>query len=165
VLDFGFHCFQNDHMVQLDKDTKAKLKLFKRAKKAERKLKRLGSSASKQQRDSLKRTLAKAYRAFPTDHEKKLTKPLLSLGFESQYQILGYIADFANFQHKLIVEVDGAIHETRKGYDAHRTEVLNSAGWRVMRFSNAMVGSNLSEVLRQIKEVIQPPIPSGCFRW
>jgi very-short-patch-repair endonuclease len=52
-----------------------------------------------------------------------------------------YIADFLCFQHRLIVELDGAPHdgEERKSRDSTRDEWMREQGYRVLRFPNDLV--------------------------
>jgi len=61
-----------------------------------------------------------------------------------------FIVDFYCPHCRLIVEVDGEIHDHQADYDAARTEQLNYFGCRVVRFRNQSVINNLDEVLQQI---------------
>ncbi len=66
-----------------------------------------------------------------------------------------YVADFYCAQKKLIIEIDGGVHNQRgiKEYDRAREEVLKSAGYQIMRFSNQEVKHNLRKVIEIIKVV------------
>jgi very-short-patch-repair endonuclease len=139
--------------MQLDKATRHKLKLFKSAKKAQRKLLRGGHT--KQQRDCFKATLANAYRVFPTAAEAKIAPQLAKLGFVRQLVECGYIADFANLEYKVMVEIDGKVHEHRKGYDANRDRVLRDNGWRIVRFTNARINSDMDGVIFEVKAALR----------
>ena len=75
------------------------------------------------------------------------------------------IVDFAANDPKLVIEVDGETHVGREGRDAARTRFLESKGYRVVRFTNAEVVTNLEGVLARIGEVSaqlrsQPPLPT-----
>ena len=59
--------------------------------------------------------------------------------FMRQIPIDRFFADFVCQSAKLIVELDGAVHEGREDYDAHRTEVLERLGYVVLRFRNERV--------------------------
>src|SRR6478752_3649926 len=59
--------------------------------------------------------------------------------FRRQVPIDRYFADFACWDAKLIVELDGPSHEDRFLYDEARTEVLERCGYRVLRFDNERV--------------------------
>ena len=70
-----------------------------------------------------------------------------------QHIVNGFIADFICIEKKVIIEVDGGIHETteQKEHDKFRTEVLNNNGLLVIRFTNEEVLENPYEVAKKIK--------------
>ncbi len=71
-----------------------------------------------------------------------------------------YIADFYCHEARLVIELDGGIHETRREYDRRRTEVLELMRLRVVRFTNDDVEENLQEVLEKIRQALTlPPFP------
>ncbi len=51
---------------------------------------------------------------------------------------------------KLVIEVDGAIHDSQREQDAARTEHLEQYGYRALRFTNEHVLANLDTVLDAI---------------
>lgn len=57
------------------------------------------------------------------------------------------ITDFYCHESKLIVELDGGIHEDQKEYDELRNYIAKSLGFKVIRFKNEMIIYNLSEVI------------------
>ena len=72
-----------------------------------------------------------------------------------------FIADFYCHEAKLVIEVDGGIHNYQKEEDMTRTEVLNLLGINVIRFKNDEVEKNIEYVLEKIKYVIiKKPISS-----
>ena len=73
--------------------------------------------------------------------------------FRRQHSIGEFILDFYCPQKKLAIELDGAGHFTVSGnlHDAARTEFLNSAGIRVVRFENKLIWSDLDSVLHSIE--------------
>jgi very-short-patch-repair endonuclease len=73
------------------------------------------------------------------------------LQFRQQAPIGPYIADFCDHAAKLIVEVDGAQHGEPKGSDKRRTRWLESQGYRVLRFWNLEVLTNIGGVEIAIK--------------
>ena len=75
----------------------------------------------------------------------------LGTKFRRQHIIDGYVADFVSLSDKLIIEIDGKIHELQKEQDEYRTSVLNQKGFKVIRFSNDEVLHNLDYVLLTIK--------------
>ena len=86
-----------------------------------------------------------------------------------QHPIGRYIADFAVPARKLVIEVDGSQHATAVARDNARTRKLEARGWRVIRFWNSDVTSNLEGVLETIAAEIErtpssprpspPPLP------
>ena len=90
---------------------------------------------------------ARQLRRQSTDDEWKLWavvrgRQLGGFKFRRQVPIDRYFADFACLEAKLIVEIDGSHHQERQVYDAARTEMLESYGWRVIRFHNHEVLTN-----------------------
>ncbi len=80
------------------------------------------------------------------------------LGFRRQVPIRNYIADFACFSAKLIVEVDGESHDfqERQKADQNRDAFFVSEGFQVLRFTNEQVMSNLEGVVEVIRQTAAP---------
>jgi len=70
--------------------------------------------------------------------EKLKGKQIMGLRFRAQHPIDIFIADFYCHSLKLMIEVDGAIHNTRdqKEYDIGREAELENWGIKLVRFSN-----------------------------
>jgi very-short-patch-repair endonuclease len=62
-------------------------------------------------------------------------------------------------QKKLIIEIDGIQHSTRKGLerDQQRDEYLGSEGYRVLRFNNSEVSTNIDGIVDVIYDALQSP--------
>ncbi|QTN19792.1 DUF559 domain-containing protein [Brevundimonas sp. AJA228-03] len=108
------------------------------------------------------------HREFRTDHarelrrtrtfaENKLWQALRGgrLGgqkFRRQYPIGRYFADFACEKLKLVIELDGGIHddEAQRLNDEHRHHEIETLGWSILRFPNEKVTSDLAGVLARI---------------
>lgn len=73
--------------------------------------------------------------------------------FTKQHSIKNYIVDFYCASERLIIELDGEVHNnpTAMEYDDRRTAFLNHLGYEVIRFENKMVFDNLESVLQEIK--------------
>jgi very-short-patch-repair endonuclease len=91
-----------------------------------------------------------------TDAEKLLWQKLRArqLGgakFRRQTPIGPYIVDFVSFEHRLVVEIDGGQHNVSQGrqHDIKRTAWLEAQGFRVLRFWNNQVLTNLEGVLER----------------
>ena len=74
--------------------------------------------------------------------------------FVKQHSIGNYIVDFYLASDKLIIELDGEVHQNpeAEAYDQKRTDYLTSEGFAVIRFENKMVFENLGSVLMEIRE-------------
>jgi very-short-patch-repair endonuclease len=90
------------------------------------------------------------------------------LGFRRQTPIRNYIADFVCFSAKLVVELDGESHdfEERERSDQKRDAFFKSEGFKVLRFTNEQVMSNLEGVVDTIRQTAAcrasglPPSPA-----
>jgi len=69
------------------------------------------------------------------------------LKFSRQMPIAGYFGDFVCRAKRLVVELDGSQHADANAYDAERTSALEAAGYRVIRFWNNDLTSNMYGVL------------------
>jgi len=117
---------------------------------------------------NLLKEFAKRMRNKPTEAESLLWdvlsgKKLDGYKFRRQHIIGDFIVDFICLKYNLIIEVDGLIHQLpeNKTSDAERTKWLTEEGFRVIRFTNDEVLSNLDSVLERIKEQLIAP-PSGA---
>ncbi len=77
-------------------------------------------------------------------------KQLRGLKFRRQHPLRHFILDFYCHAHRLVVEVDGEVHQFQQPYDQARTDWLEQHGFKVLRFDNQVVLKNTAEVLRQI---------------
>ena len=68
-----------------------------------------------------------------------------------------YIVDFYCPSAKLVIELDGAVHDSESAwrYDEHRTALISSLGLKVLRFENRAVMENLDGVLDLVREYIE----------
>jgi very-short-patch-repair endonuclease len=111
-------------------------------------------------------TLAKAQclRREMTIAERKLWSALRNrqLGgakFRRQQPVGPYIADFVSLEHRLIVEADGGQH-AESITDDRRTAFLESKGYRVLRFWNNDILTNLRGVAQVIAAALSTPHPA-----
>nr|WP_318382671.1 DUF559 domain-containing protein [uncultured Enterobacter sp.] len=84
---------------------------------------------------------ARALRRNMTPHEQQLwrllrDRRLAHYKFRRQVPLGRYIVDFACWQARLIVELDGGQHSDNTHYDDARTAWLALHGWHVLRFWN-----------------------------
>lgn len=78
------------------------------------------------------------------------------LKFRRQHPIYKYVADFYCHAVKLVIELDGGIHEAEevKRYDADRENTMKDLGLSVLRFKNEQVIKNTHQVMQIISETI-----------
>ena len=62
-----------------------------------------------------------------------------------------FVADFYCHEERLVIELDGLIHQYRLEEDKDRTEIIKYLGIKVLRFKNEEVINDLSKVLEEIK--------------
>ena len=107
---------------------------------------------------------ARLLRCGSTDAEKALwthlrSRQLDGAKFRRQVEIDGYVVDFLCANHRLIIEVDGGQHTPER--DAQRTAYLESQGFRIIRFWNNEVLTNMEGVWSTIVEALrEPPHPA-----
>ena len=100
---------------------------------------------------------ARALRQQPTETESVLWKYLrckqLGVKFRRQQIIDDYIVDFVCLEKQLIIEADGKYHNTEEQQilDAIREAKLKEAGYRIIRFTNDEVATNIDQVIESIK--------------
>jgi very-short-patch-repair endonuclease len=114
------------------------------------------------------RSRAKDLRQNMTPEEVKLWVQLRELNkqgfhFRRQAPVDGYILDFAEFTHRLIIEVDGSQHGMPEGEarDLRRDKHFNAAGFRVLRFWNIDINTAMDGVMVNILEALANS-PSGA---
>ena len=110
--------------------------------------------------------LARILRNNATPAEKKLwleLREMRSVGvrFRRQHPVWRYIADFYCVDLKLLIEVDGPIHDDKSSQDkdANRTAELERMGITVIRFTNDEVQKDLSVVLEKVHLAISKTPP------
>jgi very-short-patch-repair endonuclease len=102
--------------------------------------------------------LARELRKNETVAEKilwtKLNKnQILGLQFRRQHPINMFIADFFCPKIKLVIEVDGNIHEIpeTKDNDNGRSDIFNDHGLTVIRFTNEQILHEIDSTINEIE--------------
>jgi very-short-patch-repair endonuclease len=75
--------------------------------------------------------------------------------FRRQHPLGPFILDFYCIEQRLVIEVDGPIHNRQAEQDIERTHMLSSLGCLVIRFTNDEIEYNLPEVLARIIQEIR----------
>lgn len=111
---------------------------------------------------------AKGLRRKPTYAEKALWRHLRGdfvepgTHFRRQVPIGPYIADFCCLRHRLIVELDGPVHDTAesRARDEKRDVFLRAQGYQVIRFRNEDVVLRRDMVLEAIQAALSATTPT-----
>jgi len=82
-------------------------------------------------------------------------KKLNRFRFRRQHPIGRYIVDFYCHELKLIIELDGAVHENTKEYDHAREVFIKACGYTVLHFTNDEVEKSIEVVLEKIIRCIE----------
>jgi very-short-patch-repair endonuclease len=105
---------------------------------------------------------SKIKRSEPTRYAVQLAKELYSLGIqitlepEIWYTSCDFYTPDLVVNNKIIIEVDGPLHEDLKikKNDRIRQRALENTGYIVYRFKNREIAESLEDVLRKIKNVL-----------
>lgn len=83
---------------------------------------------------------------------------LVGVKFRRQHPIAHYIADFCCTEGKLVIEIDGGIHDTsyQKQYDRERDRVLQDLGYQVLRLRNDEIDQNMEKVIEKLTSFCSP---------
>ena len=112
------------------------------------------------------RPSVKELRAEATPAERLLwsalrNRQLNGARWRRQHAIDGFVVDFYCTQARLVVEVDGDIHDSQAEEDRQRQRVLERRGLTVLRFRNDAVQADLPSVLARLLEVLGSPSPKS----
>ena len=117
----------------------------------------------------LEKRLQRSLRRNMTDAERLLWKRLRGCQvkgykFRRQHPFNDFILDFVCLEAKLVIEIDGGQHNGST-QDVVRDQVLENAGFRVMRFWNNQVLNEIESVVESIWLELErltpsPPQPS-----
>jgi len=116
--------------------------------------------------------LSRNLRKSQTPWEKKIwarlkNRNLFGIKFKRQVVLGSYIYDFASFEKKLIIELDGSGHQDEAiiERDTEKTNYAVREGYEVLRFWNNEIADNLEGVLEKIflatKKKSTSSVPSG----
>lgn len=104
--------------------------------------------------------IARGVRKEPTNREQILWealrgKKLDGIKFRRQQPVGYFVVDFYNSVYRLVVEVDGRIHESQKEVDHVRQEILEELGLVVLRGRSEIVEKNLPVALNMIRKTVR----------
>ena len=77
-------------------------------------------------------------------------RQLDGLKFRRQHIIQNFIFDFYCPRVKLVIEIDGPVHDVQEEYDQEREKILQELGYQMVRFKNSEVERNIDLVVARI---------------
>jgi len=83
--------------------------------------------------------------------ERLRDRRLMGHKFRRQHSVGGYIVDFICPDARLVIEIDGAVHDGQEEADRLREAHLRSHGLRVIRFRNDEIADSLDALLERIQ--------------
>jgi very-short-patch-repair endonuclease len=99
---------------------------------------------------------ARSFRREPTKSEAlmwaALRRNALGVNFRRQHVIGPFVADFACVARRLVVEVDGPVHDTQRERDAERQAFIEAQGYSFFRVTAGEVGQELEAVLTRLRD-------------
>ena len=103
--------------------------------------------------------IRQSLRAKPTKAEEILWQHLrrnqLGYKFRRQFSINSVVVDFCSEQLKLVIEIDGWTHDFEKTQlkDARKQKMLESNGYKVIRYTNEQVYGDIGVIIDEIKRI------------
>jgi very-short-patch-repair endonuclease len=99
-----------------------------------------------------------------TPSEKELWRLLRDIPgahFRKQVAIDNRVFDFAEYSARLLIELDGVVHEEPEvaAFDEIKQEAAEAAGFRVLRFTNSEVSMRPEWVVEQVSLCLKAPHP------
>jgi len=92
--------------------------------------------------------------------DKLKGKQILGLRFRRQHPIDIFIADFYCHEARLVIEIDGDIHNYSIEFDDGREAEIEEYNIKVIRFSNDQVINDIESVVNNIRTAVQERILS-----
>jgi very-short-patch-repair endonuclease len=92
--------------------------------------------------------------------ERLKQKQVCGLRFRKQHPIVFFIADFYCHEARLVIEIDGAIHDQQREYDDGRSAEMGKYFIKVIRFTNSEVENDIDNVIKVIEAEVNNRIQS-----
>jgi very-short-patch-repair endonuclease len=102
------------------------------------------------------KTRSREFRQDQTGAEERLWsrlrgRQLAGMKFRRQHAIGPFVVDFYCPEKKLVIEVDGPIHDGQADEDKYREQELRTRGFRVLRLRNENLLGDLDNVIAKIE--------------
>jgi very-short-patch-repair endonuclease len=119
----------------------------------------LNSSPNRSRREGLLASRARELRGSLNEPQRLLWRAVaagrLGVYFRREVVLLGrFIVDMLAPSIRLVVEVDGRCHESRRGADARRDRALARAGYHVLRVEAQVVVRELPVAVARVREAV-----------
>ena len=117
---------------------------------------------------------ARELRQRPTRSEAVLWKALRKrqldgAKFRRQHRIEGFVVDFCCLEARLVVEIDGPIHDGTRAADKERQQLIEDTGFSVIRISTQVVEKDFPSALERIRSALdsapEAPLPHAGEGW
>ena len=92
--------------------------------------------------------------------ERLKTKQICGVRFRRQHPIFIFIADFYCHEARLVVEIDGEIHNQQIEYDDGRSAEMEKFFIKIIRFTNYEVENKIDEVIENITNTVNQRLKS-----
>jgi cyclase len=92
--------------------------------------------------------------------EKLKGKQICGVRFRRQHPIMFFIVDFYCHEAKLVVKVDGNIHNDKTNYDDGRSAEMEKFGILVLRVTKTEVETSLEKVIIKIRTLVNERLKS-----
>lgn len=104
--------------------------------------------------------IARGLRQQPTHSEELLwgalrNRQLAGLKFRRQHAIGPFVVDFYCAEQLLVVEVDGALHQSLREHDAERQALLEACGLQFLRVSAYEIEHDMANTLLRIERLVR----------
>lgn len=105
------------------------------------------------------RDYAKQLRKQATPAEQKMWEllrkpPFKQFHFRRQHPLFSYIVDFFSHERRLVIEIDGGIHDHQLSKDQSRDQFLRCYQYQVLRFTNEQVLYSVDSVRQAVINVL-----------
>jgi len=89
------------------------------------------------------------------------------LKFRRQHPVGPFVLDFCCPTRRLVIELDGAVHNDQVEEDGARSRLLTDAGYHILRFRNEQIETDLDQVVAAIRRaaLARPEVPTMPTRW
>ena len=78
----------------------------------------------------------------------------LGVKFRRQVVIGPFIADLVCASRRLVIEIDGPVHETQRERDAERQSFIEAEGYTFVRVTASEVENELDTVMTRLRSVL-----------